>query len=139
MHTTNAQPSHAHVGKLCFSGILGILGLCARYLGQVPCRFVRCPLPYMGGDQPGAPVNPNMPPLGEHGLTGANADTNVTLGVNCQRLSQQHSTMAHLACLALLSERVVPYTVFRQETKVCCDYRIIIYLILSWRGMNPVA
>ncbi|CAN0360664.1 unnamed protein product [Ascophyllum nodosum] len=34
---------------------------------QVPCRFVRCPLPYMGGDQPGAPVNPNMPPLGPFG------------------------------------------------------------------------
>ena len=95
----------------------------------------------MGGEQPGAPVNPNMPPLGEHGLAGATADANVTLGVNWQRLSQQHSTMAHLACLALLTERVVkvPYTVFRQETKVCCDYCMIIYLILSWRGMNPVA
>lgn len=27
--------------------------------------MVRCPLPYMGGEQPGAPVNPDMPPLGK--------------------------------------------------------------------------
>lgn len=33
--------------------------------GQVACKMVRCPLPYMGGEQPGAPVNPNWPPVGE--------------------------------------------------------------------------
>lgn len=32
---------------------------------QVQCEYVRCPLPYMGGEQPGAPVKPNSPPLGE--------------------------------------------------------------------------
>ncbi|CAN0498301.1 unnamed protein product, partial [Laminaria digitata] len=31
---------------------------------QVQCELVRCPLPYMGGEQPGAPVNPNSPPQG---------------------------------------------------------------------------
>eukprot|EP00904_Undaria_pinnatifida_P005193 jgi/Undpi1/1803/HiC_scaffold_12.g05190.m1 len=34
---------------------------------QVQCEYVRCPLPYMGGEQPGAPVNPNNPPLGPFG------------------------------------------------------------------------
>jgi len=36
---------------------------------QTTCKMVRCPLPYMGGEQPGAPVNPNIPPLGKRSLT----------------------------------------------------------------------
>ncbi|CAN0122225.1 unnamed protein product, partial [Scytosiphon promiscuus] len=34
---------------------------------QTTCQMVRCPLPYMGGEQPGAPVNPNYPPVGPFG------------------------------------------------------------------------
>eukprot|EP00752_Nemacystus_decipiens_P018730 g16793.t1 len=34
---------------------------------QTACKMVRCPLPYMASEQPGAPVNPNMPPVGPFG------------------------------------------------------------------------
>lgn len=32
---------------------------------QVQCEYVRCPIPYMGSEQPGAPLDPRMPPTGE--------------------------------------------------------------------------
>ncbi|CAM9648474.1 unnamed protein product, partial [Choristocarpus tenellus] len=34
---------------------------------RVQCDYVRCPLPYMGPEQPGAPPNPRNPPLGPFG------------------------------------------------------------------------
>lgn len=37
---------------------------------QVQCKMVRCPLPYMGSDQPGAPPNPNAPPTGKRPCSG---------------------------------------------------------------------
>lgn len=53
-----------------FAAVISPLARCSLALfffshNQTTCRMVRCPLPYMGGEQPGAPVNPNMPPVGE--------------------------------------------------------------------------